>query len=677
MTTALQYRPEIDGLRAVAVLPVILFHAGFSVFSGGFVGVDVFFVISGYLITTIILREQAEGRFSILAFYERRARRILPALFVVIAACLPLAWIFMFPEALAEFGKSMAATSLFSSNILFWRERGYFETAAELKPLLHTWSLAVEEQYYIFFPIAVMLLWRFGVRALFGLILVAALASFVLSDWASTRLLSANFFLLPTRAWELLAGSLVAIWLSRRPGLTAWRGELGGAVGLALIAAAIFWVDETTPFPGRATLLPVVGTVLLILCAGPATLVGRFLVLRPLVWVGLISYSAYLWHQPLFAFARLGSPNNPGASLMLALAALALFLAWLTWRFVETPFRDRSRVSRRTIFAISIAGSLTFVALGLGLHFSGGVAGRFDPTTRALIATGEEDGRGRQGCVPVKDMPVDGCVFNAEAPRRALLWGDSHGMAIAEGLARELASSGYGLEVLNSSGCPPIANVASSTRPHCAVDSEKALTYLKSETSPDVIVISARWALYFEGTRFDNTEGGIEQGGPAPLINTAGRGRQLGQADWLKIEFNDTLRRVRALDKTVVLVGNVPEAGWAVPRRLALRRIYGEDLTPPLSTPFAAFQMRNRRTHDAFVQFLGDPAVRLVEPAAILCASPPSRCRVEQDGQALYRDNNHLSQLGAALVVPEIVKAVIAASEAAPREQSGRAGRTR
>lgn len=672
MTTALQYRPEIDGLRTVAVLPVILFHAGFSVFSGGFVGVDVFFVISGYLITGIILRERAEGRFSILAFYERRARRILPALFVVMAACLPLAWIFMFPEALAQFGKSMAATSLFSSNIVFWRERGYFDTAAELKPLLHTWSLAVEEQYYIVFPIAVVLLWRFGAKALFGLILFAALFSFLLSDWASTRLIAANFFLMPTRAWELLAGSLVAIWLSRRPGPTAWRAELGGGVGLALIVAAIFCLDETTPFPGRAALLPVVGTVLLILCARPTTLVGRFLALRPLVWIGLISYSAYLWHQPLFAFARLGYPNDPGPPLMLALAALALFLAWVTWRFVEQPFRDRSRVSRRAIFTISIAGSLAFVALGLGFHFSGGVAGRFDPVTRALITTAEEDGRGREGCVPVKGMPLDGCVFNAEAPRRALLWGDSHGMAIAEGLAGELARSGYGLEVFNSSGCPPIANVARAERPRCPVENEEVLTYLTSKASPDVVVMSARWTMYFEGTRFDNTEGGIEQGGPFPLINAAGRGRQMSQADWLKIEFNDTLKRLRALDKTIVLVGNVPEAGWAVPRRLVLRRIYGEDLTQPLSTSLAAFQMRNRSTHDAFVQFSGDPAVRVVEPAAILCASPPSRCRVEQDGQALYRDTNHLSLVGAALVVPGIAKAVIAADNAQPLGQGSR-----
>lgn len=211
----MQYRPEVDGLRAIAVLPVILFHAGFSAFSGGFVGVDIFFVISGYLITTIIYQEMAQGRFSMWRFYERRARRILPALFAVSLACIPFAWLWMLPNEFKDFSQSLVGVATFTSNILFWRESGYFAGAAELKPLLHTWSLAVEEQFYILYPPLLLALYRFVPKLLFTIISLGALVSLGLAHWASSAHPSANFYLLPTRAWELGLGALAAIYLQR------------------------------------------------------------------------------------------------------------------------------------------------------------------------------------------------------------------------------------------------------------------------------------------------------------------------------------------------------------------------------------------------------------------------------------------------------------------------------
>jgi peptidoglycan/LPS O-acetylase OafA/YrhL len=212
----MEYRREIDGLRALAVLPVILFHAGFTTFSGGFVGVDVFFVISGYLITTIILTELEQGTFSIVNFYERRARRILPALFVMMLACLPFAWFWLLPEDMKDFSQSLLAVSVFASNILFWRESGYFDSAAELKPLLHTWSLAVEEQYYMLFPLFLMATWRFGRRWILGSLIAVALASLALAQWGSLVKPAATFYLLPTRVWELLIGAFAAFYLSHK-----------------------------------------------------------------------------------------------------------------------------------------------------------------------------------------------------------------------------------------------------------------------------------------------------------------------------------------------------------------------------------------------------------------------------------------------------------------------------
>lgn len=255
----MKYRPEIDGLRSVAVLPVILFHAGLGVFSGGYVGVDVFFVISGYLITTIILGQIVEGRFSLLDFYNRRSRRIMPALFLVMGCTIPAAFLLMLPSQFQDFAQSVAAVGIFSSNILFWLESGYFAAAAELKPLLHTWSLAVEEQYYVLFPLLLLGLWRLGARTALMILGAIFAASLIASQILATRAPGANFYLLPSRAWELLAGSLCAIWIMR-------RGRSGNALlstlGLALIVASIFIYDSNTPFPSLYALAPVGGTAL-------------------------------------------------------------------------------------------------------------------------------------------------------------------------------------------------------------------------------------------------------------------------------------------------------------------------------------------------------------------------------------------------------------------------------
>ncbi|MCH8685927.1 acyltransferase family protein [Pedomonas mirosovicensis] len=348
----MHYRPEIDGLRAVAVIPVILFHAGLSLFSGGFAGVDVFFVISGYLITSIIINELEEGRFSIVRFYERRARRILPALFVVMLCCIPFAAAWMLPWQFKDFAQSLIAVTLFSSNILFWREDDYFATAAEEKPLLHTWSLAVEEQYYLLFPLLLALLWRFGRRPVFGVIALLAGASLLLSEYGSRHWGSANFYLAHTRAWELLIGSICAFLQFRQP---QRRSNGLSALGLGLILFAIFRYDETTPFPSVYALAPTLGTALVILYGAGGTWAGRLLATRPFVGIGLISYSAYLWHQPLLAFARIYSLKTPPIEMMLALSAASLVLAYLSWKYVETPFRNRRAFSRGAIFRSAAA----------------------------------------------------------------------------------------------------------------------------------------------------------------------------------------------------------------------------------------------------------------------------------------------------------------------------------
>lgn len=383
----MDYRKEIDGLRALAVLPVIFFHAGFNAFSGGFVGVDVFFVISGYLITSIILAEHQEGSYSLVNFYERRARRILPALFVVMAACLPVAWFWLLPEDMKNFSESLVATSFFSSNILFWKTSNYFSSSAELKPLLHTWSLAVEEQYYLFFPLFLALTWRWGSRVLSVVLAVAAVASLYLAHTQVPVDPSRAFYLLPTRCWELFIGALVGIHLSgqRPPAYRGWLAESGAVLGLAMLVASILLFDKHTPSPSLYVLIPTLGTALIILFATDRTMVGRLVGNRVFVFIGLLSYSAYLWHQPLFAFARQRSVGvEPGHEIFAVLSLASLLLAYVSWKFVEAPFRNRRRFGRQQIFLFAAIGSAVFVTVGLLGHFNKGYPARMPSSFAAL-----------------------------------------------------------------------------------------------------------------------------------------------------------------------------------------------------------------------------------------------------------------------------------------------------
>jgi peptidoglycan/LPS O-acetylase OafA/YrhL len=432
----MEYRREIDGLRALAVVPVILFHAGIEGFGGGFVGVDVFFVISGYLITSIIANELQSGTFSIARFYERRARRILPALFVVMLACLPFAWFWLQPAEARDFAQSLVAVPLFASNFLFWSESGYFDTAAEFKPLLHTWSLAVEEQYYVVFPLLLMLVWRLGRKGVWALLAAIAIASLMLAHWGTSAEPVATFYLLPARGWELLIGALVALYLNapKRPVHPAGVDQIGALLGVVLVLYSIVAFDKATPFPSFYALIPTIGTALLILCAGERTLVGRLLSRPLLVGIGLVSYSAYLWHQPMFAFARQTSPGEPSRVLLGALAACSLALAFLTWKYVESPFRDRKRFDRRFIFSASALASMFFIAVGLIGHVKGGFPDRLPAAARVDGAELPRIDNGwcfysidALGTLTPGPRGLECMLGDKAGDRHGLLFGDSHG----------------------------------------------------------------------------------------------------------------------------------------------------------------------------------------------------------------------------------------------------------
>ena len=345
------YRADIDGLRALAIVPVLLFHVAAPGFHGGFVGVDVFFVISGYLITGIVAREVAAGRFSLLDFYRRRALRIFPALFVMLAVYAAVAYATLLPGELAAFAKSMLATALFSSNFYFHQSSGYFAPAAHAMPLLHTWSLAVEEQFYLVWPLLLMLLAHRTRHAAVGLAAVLAALSFGAAAWGVSHDPAGSFYLSHARAWELLIGALL-VWLPPRVLVHRGLRELTAGLGLAAILVAVKFFNQGTPFPGPMALLPVLGAAAIIAAgaAGP-TAVGRVLSLRPLVFIGRVSFSLYLWHWPLIVFAQTALFLEQTAAVRMLLVLLSFGLAVLSWRFVETPFRrgTPARPTRRVL----------------------------------------------------------------------------------------------------------------------------------------------------------------------------------------------------------------------------------------------------------------------------------------------------------------------------------------
>jgi len=457
---AIAYRPEIDGLRTIAVLPVILFHAGIEIFSGGFVGVDIFFVISGYLITSIILREMETGNFSVIRFYERRARRILPALFFVIFLCFPFAYFLMLPDELKRFGLSVLSVAVFSSNIYFWQKTNYFSSNAEEQPLLHTWSLAVEEQYYFLFPLFLMVLWRHGKNKLFLSTVFIAVLSICLTEWAWRSAPSANFYLLPTRAWELLAGSLLAFinYKEIQKFKSGQLAQFSSLFGLFLIGYSIIFFNGKTPFPSLYSLIPVLGTVLVIACSSTENIAGRILSQKLIVGIGLISYSAYLWHQPIFAFFRLYYVTDPGKSVFLFGAFLSLVMAWFSWKFVEAPFREKFILDQKLVFVFSGTGLAFLISVGMLVNFDV-FKGKYSQTlvdfklqkkwTEECMLFGKE----------TRDLSK-ACTYRNEwgenKPRKILLWGDSHADAYQLAIEEYFKDSNYRIVSMTAASCPPL-----------------------------------------------------------------------------------------------------------------------------------------------------------------------------------------------------------------------------
>lgn len=662
----MKYRSEIDGLRALAIIPVILFHAGFKAFSGGFVGVDVFFVISGYLITTIIITEMQAGTFSIVNFYERRARRILPALFLVMFACLPFAWMWLFPTDMKDFTGSLAAVAVCLSNFLFYHRSGYFDTASELNPLIHTWSLAVEEQYYVLFPFFLLLTWKLGKRWSVTLLSVIALISLGAAQWYSQTRASFDFFMLSTRSWEIFIGSFVAFYYTRhniyKQNQTV--GQLGSLFGFVLIIYAIFAFNNQTPFPSLYTLAPTLGAALIIIFATHKTLIGKLLGTKLFLGLGLISYSAYLWHQPLFAFARHRSSNAPSLYLMAALSIVAILLAYLSWKYVERPFRNKHRFSRKQVFAYGAIGSALFITIGFFGKTSNGFDSRINADISRTLHPSSSWSFNQTGCNadPGDDLQINpSCELGKNYPIVGALIGDSHAIALAHEFGLALNYLNVGALQITHVGCPPIFDVYNHGNEFdCDRYSKLSFNYIQKSRALNFVVLSSRWTMWLKVNGFDNEEGGVELDHERIDIVADGK-RQTNSEELRKVlvkkKIVQSITKYIDTGKKIILIYPIPEAGWNVPMHTAKNQFFNRTGQPDLSTSYNAYQNRNQETIDLLDSIGEHNNLIRIYPDKVLCNTYiKNRCVAELNGVPLYTDESHLSNVGARIIVKEIMR---------------------
>ncbi|MEQ8897119.1 MAG: acyltransferase family protein [Roseovarius sp.] len=639
----MHYRPDIDGLRTIAVVPVLVFHAGLGL-SGGFTGVDVFFVISGYLITTLLLGEMDDNRFSLLSFYERRARRILPALFTVMLATTCAALLLMTPTDLVGYAKSAASTAGFLANIWFYTQEGYFTEAAELKPLLHTWSLGVEEQYYLLFPPLLWLAIRIGRnRPPVLLLTLAGLASFALSAHAAIHAPDAAFYLPHYRVWELLLGSGLALaatrgWLdrpARRPLLTG----AAGLSGLAMIAAATLLYGPETRFPGAAALLPCLGAALVIWSGtNTRTPAARLLALPPMVWIGKLSYSLYLWHWPVIAFAVYRKGADLTATEGVACLLLALVLSALSWRLVEQPFRNRARVSRRAIFTSAATATALTLAVAAYTAHRDGLPARMPHAFLELTETGPLM-QPRIDCHFVTAARADAgdvCRRGAPDTRASFIFaGDSHAFALSPAIFGAAESLGLAGFHYTYPGFRPLAGVRKPGYPELRDQVEAFIAFLDARPHVRTIYITAFWQHQMTGYTY-RTSGDI-------WVDDGYEGQ--GSAYNATATLNGLRRLARRLPgRRIVILDDVP-AGDALHLPTQARRLlFGHEVTLGLPRPEADAQRAIYAP--AFQDLAASHDQILFEPLlASLCG--PALCPLYDGDTLLFRDGDHLSHKGA------------------------------
>lgn len=644
----LPYYPFLDGLRGIAVLGVILFHFNFVYMTGGYIGVDIFFVLSGFLITGIIDTKLRQKNFSLAHFYERRCRRILPALFTVCALCIVVGLFLLMPHDFRNFAKSLKSTALFYSNMFFAHNSGYFADHIATRPLLHTWSLAVEEQFYVVYPLILMGVHKVFkhknnvISAVIGLLLLASLVSNLIFIHINA---DKTFYVFPTRAWELLTGAFIFLNL-RHVKINSLAAQILSVIGLLCIAYSFAFYDRNTLFPGWAAVLPCVGAGLIIWAnLTQKTAIGGVLSARPLVFTGLISYGLYLYHWPVLVFTRYYLDRELN-TIENVLAIIATFiLSVLSYKFIEQPIRHGNFIKgRKKIFAVSLAGILILTAFAIAGAKTRGFPSRFSGPVLQYTAASIE-GSGWEDRMPAFESlsPTTAIkIGDAPAPPTFILWGDSHADAIAPALeARANATGTTGLFV-EYSGCLPLIGVGRLDHsPHnapCEDVGDKVVELIKHFNITD-IVLAGRW---------DDVngweKGSIELGRSEPVISfETPEGETIIHGDAFAPAFKETITQLTSLGVHIWVLEQVPPHLIDVPSGLA-KSVYLKRDLKSLERSFADVEKRRKANKDVFAQYEGLPQVSFIDPADRMCADT---CLIELNGRSLYRDSNHLTVYGA------------------------------
>jgi peptidoglycan/LPS O-acetylase OafA/YrhL len=626
----MDYRREIDGLRAIAVIPVILFHAGLPFFSGGFVGVDIFFVISGYLITSVLFRDIKSGGFSFSYFYERRVRRIAPALLLVMFVSVLLSWFVLLPADMKAFSQSLVSITLVSPNLFFWLQTDYFSPAAEMNPLLHTWSLGVEEQFYIFWPLIILFIWRFELKRQAVFLIALCSVSFFAMEYARTENASFAFYQFPTRAWELILGALAAVFLSIRDerNFGPHISNTMSLLGLVLIFISVVWLDKKSGYPGVWTLLPTSGTFLLLVFCQRQHIVTKLLGHKWLVAIGLVSYSAYLWHQPIFAFSKHYLVAPASWQLITCLVFVSFVLAFFTWRFVETPFRSASKVGHRHLYTALFAALLFFMGFGLLGHFSNGFDGRnVDGVSLRDIGARLQPNYGLSRECDSDILHLEACVYGAQ-PDTAL-WGDSYAMQLAPALTGE--SNSLSLVQYTLSSCRPLLGLSIMGGEYSVDWSQRCIKFNQSAYDRIVandqikrVVVSSMF-LFSGYSLYDGSE---LRDYDSKVVETA---------------VVESLRRLKSSGKEVIIVSPMPSNGRDIGRCLARAKIAGEDLN---SCNFKRSEWSSEFLEGrAVVSRLAAEGFKVLWLDEIFCGAEV--CQTAFEGTFLYRDKGHISISGA------------------------------
>lgn len=660
------YRPDIDGLRALAILSVVIFHAFPTSLRGGFVGVDIFFVISGFLISTIIFRSLQLNVFSFAEFYAHRIKRIFPALIAVLLACYTFGWFALLPGEFKQLGLHIGASAGFFQNIILWKEVGYFDTAAELKPLLHLWSLAIEEQFYLIFPVLIYAAWRIGINVL-PVVLLLGLISFGLNIVGVAKFPSETFFLPQTRFWELLVGAMLAYmqFFSKErlsSGLLNWifratlfryqakstcsrdvvNNMLSGT-GLLLIIIAVLFVDKSTPFPGWRALLPVSGAFLLIL-AGPEAWVNRYVLANKLmVFVGVISYPLYLWHWPILSFARIVESEMPPLELRIAALIVSFLLAWITYRLLERPIRFGRNVWWKTailtvfLAVIGVVGNNT--AERNGLEFRESIKSyqskiedlSWDVSKFGYVLCDEKG---------LNQPPsLNYCLFSKSRNNPVMaVYGDSHADHLFHGLAK-IDTANWML--IGNSSCPPVSGVhVIGDVKNCDVLAEKALNFLVETETIQTVVLS-----FFGNYALDTNYAAdhlLLKVGPETVKIISDEFITSDKRELFFLGLERTIARLEGAKKSVVIVVDVPELPFFP--KACIGRPFAKKIDKCV-VPLSAVYERQAVLRELIKRLeVGHPNLRVYDPIGTFCDQ--EYCYIEKNGVLFYRDSHHLSLNG-------------------------------